>query len=1136
MPTDDGKPDDVVDVPLDDDAPSSFAHAPVPDAAAAARDASEHGPDTLNDGAAGHAGQPTTSLRLEGVHEAARSSIEVDAGADAVVPLALDLGPHPADALHAPDSPTTSLISSLRTQLSLLSEQSHQLNTKLVASISRHADLEDQLYALQAEHAARARTVAELERAKSQWEESMHTGLFVERSQIRDEMQRLAAGLVEEERRRGSAEEKRAQVESEVDELAATLFDQANTMVATERMSRAQAEERLRETVANLAAAEAAMRDMQAHLQSLSASAPSASSPSKAGAAGPSRRVLAHVPYTEFLVFVQHLRALRPLRERSKETFPPPQLSALLAQPFLARIVAEDHEPTLRLDAAPDLNWLSRRAVGNAVVAGDLVIEPVPAHTVIAAASAAVVAIGCTLCGKPVFPAPAPADHAHASANYFGPPPQHPLLPSRQSSAGGRFSLKPFFQTSPGPAVVATSPSASPLSSPGPGPASASTPHPQPPVYVFRVAGGADKDGAGAKAYPLCRDGWCLDRLRATCALWHFVRTGLVHVVWHSDDGWGPGPGLALAPAASIATPSDAQARRSTSTSSARGAVTPEPAPPAAPTASAPSGRKSGWGLGFKLDRSSSAGGWTRAFRSSGSGSGSGQGTPPLSPGLPPDAAAVDGAGHSTPLAPARADAVDTPTPAGRGDGPGLGAPLELGAVRVPSIKETGASPEVEPRAHAVSLDVELDVEHARAAPDEHASPDEPHVADADAIALRPDSPASVAPSSEAFATPKGSAADMSPEIADSPGAGGARAGDAEADARGGDDDEGKEGEGEKDEGDVPADDDEAGAALDGAHADADETADALDRILDLAGAATTPTRPCAGDGIVDAGAAEPPVTDANVNTDATPSEADASKAPADDDSADVNTSTTQPAETPTSTPRRARPAPTSPAAPEPPTAPATPVRLNAPPLPPRSEARKRLSAVDPAESARAPVMAETAETAGTAGATPTESAGPEGPVPAGSAPMHGEAEAGRASAADTATEDAGAASMPAPEPHTVDLTEPLPPAASATAPATASAPATATAKGEEQAKGAEQDKADKAKAKAAPPPLPPRHLAPVTPTTQISGAEAGATASEGAGAGGVREVDDAWEGRTWRAIVGLKEAMWRARVGVVEV
>jgi hypothetical protein len=56
----------------------------------------------------------------------------------------------------------------------------------------------------------------------------MNAGVLIEGSQVREEMQRLAQGLVEEERRRGSAEEGRRKVEDEVDELAATLFDQVS--------------------------------------------------------------------------------------------------------------------------------------------------------------------------------------------------------------------------------------------------------------------------------------------------------------------------------------------------------------------------------------------------------------------------------------------------------------------------------------------------------------------------------------------------------------------------------------------------------------------------------------------------------------------------------------------------------------------------------------------------------------------------------------------------------------------------------------------------------------------------------------------------------------------------------------------
>lgn len=129
---------------------------------------------------------------------------------------------------HAPDSPTTSLIDSLRSQLSILSDQSTALNAKLIAAISSQADLEDAHLNLKQSHTELQERAASLEADKARWEESMNTGLLVERTQVKEEMQKLAAGLVEEERRRGSAEMGRRKVEEEVDELAASLFDQVS--------------------------------------------------------------------------------------------------------------------------------------------------------------------------------------------------------------------------------------------------------------------------------------------------------------------------------------------------------------------------------------------------------------------------------------------------------------------------------------------------------------------------------------------------------------------------------------------------------------------------------------------------------------------------------------------------------------------------------------------------------------------------------------------------------------------------------------------------------------------------------------------------------------------------------------------
>jgi len=71
----------------------------------------------------------------------------------------------------------------------------------------------------------------------------------------------------------------------------------------------------------------------------------------------------------------------------------PNSLTPLKETKFYKRAVAEDIEPTLRLDAAPGLSWLARRTVLNAVCDGTLVVEPTPSSTKNSAFS-------CSLCGE----------------------------------------------------------------------------------------------------------------------------------------------------------------------------------------------------------------------------------------------------------------------------------------------------------------------------------------------------------------------------------------------------------------------------------------------------------------------------------------------------------------------------------------------------------------------------------------------------------------------------------------------------------------------------------------------------------------------------------------------------------------
>jgi hypothetical protein len=60
---------------------------------------------------------------------------------------------------------------------------------------------------------------------------------------------------------------------------------------------------------------------------------------------------------------------------------------------FYKRVVNEDIEPTLRLDAAPGLSWLTRRSVMSGICDGSLVVEPMPA-------SSKKYEFPCSICGE----------------------------------------------------------------------------------------------------------------------------------------------------------------------------------------------------------------------------------------------------------------------------------------------------------------------------------------------------------------------------------------------------------------------------------------------------------------------------------------------------------------------------------------------------------------------------------------------------------------------------------------------------------------------------------------------------------------------------------------------------------------
>jgi Rab guanine nucleotide exchange factor SEC2 len=244
------------------------------------------------------------------------------------------------------------VISSLRTQVQDLVSQVTALNNKLVKSYDRVSDLEDDLHVTSSTLRSSSVKISELELERSQHLSALNTGLLVEKAHVTSELTRLMEKATEEAARRGQAESARSDIEKDLDDVSAALFDQANTMVAEARWGRAQSDRKAEEAERALREAEDAVRVMQQELQALQGEKEAAERRMEGMSAAMGKGkwiervsslpanahhlLTSHVSYQEFLSLLSHLRALRATSPQ------PPSISSLLGLPFIARLQLED--------------------------------------------------------------------------------------------------------------------------------------------------------------------------------------------------------------------------------------------------------------------------------------------------------------------------------------------------------------------------------------------------------------------------------------------------------------------------------------------------------------------------------------------------------------------------------------------------------------------------------------------------------------------------------------------------------------------------------------------------------------------------------------------------------------------------
>ncbi|KAF6745016.1 hypothetical protein DFP72DRAFT_1018276 [Ephemerocybe angulata] len=496
------------------------------------------------------------------------------------------------------------VISSLKSQIQDLFSQVNELNNKLVKSYDRVSDLEDDIHMASSNLRSSSLRISQLELERTQHLAALNTGLLVEKAHVTAELNRLMEKATEEAAQRGQAETARHAIEKDLEDLSATLFGQANTMVAEARYAAHLSERKVGDAERALKDAEEMVGMMQTQMQSMQAGKEDAEQKmkemqelmgkgkwrersSRLGTTDLIRQpklLSSHLPYQEFLLFVAHIRSLH-------QTSPSiPAMATLLPLPFLARLTTEDAEPTVRLDLAPALNWLSRRSVLAAIHSGQLTIEPIPVSalfsestlysspTTVAGINPNNDTVSCALCGMTIVAATEHAQHRRRpptvtgtgrnswSGSFFkkttnsltSRPPSPtssvialPLSTSSSQSGTSQAQQVFIFRVASAPSTTSTISSALPipgitksLSQSSPTPAASPNTHASP--------ASSSPNNQPMTIYPLCSSGWCLTRLRTTCQLWSFVRTGIVEKVWEEEIPFVPPP---PSPVAVLAAP-----------------------------------------------------------------------------------------------------------------------------------------------------------------------------------------------------------------------------------------------------------------------------------------------------------------------------------------------------------------------------------------------------------------------------------------------------------------------------------------------------------------------------------------------------------------------------------------------------
>ncbi|EXJ91132.1 hypothetical protein A1O1_04241 [Capronia coronata CBS 617.96] len=143
------------------------------------------------------------------------------------------------------------------------------LSERLISAINHQTTLDDTLAQTKQELEASRARIAQLEVEAREYEEKLARGDLVPKESVEEQNNKLWAELLEERRQKTQVQQEKRGIESELENLTAALFDEANKMVATANRDRDATEKKLQQLRDKLKDGEAVIASQSEQLAEL---------------------------------------------------------------------------------------------------------------------------------------------------------------------------------------------------------------------------------------------------------------------------------------------------------------------------------------------------------------------------------------------------------------------------------------------------------------------------------------------------------------------------------------------------------------------------------------------------------------------------------------------------------------------------------------------------------------------------------------------------------------------------------------------------------------------------------------------------------------------------------------------------